>query len=274
MIPAITVDDLSCGFVVPIVSQHEVRALGHNLTRDVLRVIGKYPDLHAVYGFSAAAAHKLLIVAVGDQRCALRRAVAHGDGESDGEEELLDLLREGSTTHDDLIEVTTEGIVYLLADALLHLLAYDGHRQQQAHAVVLYLGEYFLADNLLDDQRYGDDDGGLHGGKGLGDDGGRRKTCEKEKVTAITESEEELDSHSVHVGHRQDAQHIVACLHFLAQDTDDVLHVTPDGSVRQHHALRESSRTTGIVDERHLFGLVLVIVHVLSSESFGELAAE
>ena len=56
-----------------------------------------------------------------------------------------------STAHDDLVELTTEGLVDLAADAVLDFLADHWHGQQQAHAVVLYLGEYLFADDLLDD---------------------------------------------------------------------------------------------------------------------------
>jgi len=51
--------------------------------------------------------------------------------------------------------------LYFLANHLSHLLRDDGHLQQEAHAVVLYLGEHLLTDNLLDDQWHGDDDDGL-----------------------------------------------------------------------------------------------------------------
>ena len=40
-------------------------------------------------------------------------------------------------------------IIFLVADAILHLLAHHRHGQKQTHAVVLYLREHFLTDDFL-----------------------------------------------------------------------------------------------------------------------------
>ena len=215
-----------------------------------------------------------MMVAVGDKWGTLSSAVADSDGEVDGEKEFLHLLREGCATDDDLIELAAEGVVHLVADALLHLLVHHGHRQQQTYTVVLYLGEYFLTDDLLDNQRHGDDERWLHVGERLCDDGRTRQTGQEEQMTAVAETEQEFYCHTVHVGHRQDAQHIVAGMHLTTKTAEDELDVAPDGTIGQHDTLREACGSAGIVDERQLLGLVLMVVDVLPSEGHRVLAAE
>ena len=157
------------------------------------------------------------MVGIADDRSTLSSAVAYGVGESDALEELLYLLIEGCTAYNDFVEVATECLDNLLLYLLVHLLAHDRHVQQDAHAVVLYLGEYLLADNLLDNERHSDDDSRLHLGKCGCDDGWRRYACEVEHVASEEEFEHKLKRHAVHVSHRQDADDVVALLDNLAQ---------------------------------------------------------
>ena len=146
---------------------------------------------------------KCLPVAVADNRRTLCGTIAYRVGELYLFQECLHLLVECSTSDDDLVELTAKGLDHLLAYLLTHFLGDDRHGEQQAHAVVLYLGEYLLADNFLDDQRYGDDNLRLHVGKGLRDDGRRRYTVEVIDVTAVKELEDEFEGHTVHVCHRE-----------------------------------------------------------------------
>ena len=119
-------------------------------------------------------------------------------------EETFHFLVKGCTTDNHLVEVATEGIGYLVAYLLLHLLADYRHVEQHTHAVVLDLREYLLADNLLDNQRYSYDDSWLDAAECLGDDGWARDAGEIEDVAALDEFEDKFKRHAVHVGHRQD----------------------------------------------------------------------
>ena len=160
------------------------------------------------------------------------------------------------------------------APLLAHLLGDDGHGEQQAHAVVLYLGEYLLADNLLDNQGHGDDDLRLDVGKGLGDDGRRGDAVQVVHVTAVQELEDELEGHAVHVGHGQDGDDAVATVDDLAQHVVGKVVVRPEGAVGNHDTLGETGRSAGVVDHGQLFAVgFLIIVDVLLAEVLGELLA-
>ena len=119
-------------------------------------------------------------------------------------EEGLHLLVEGSTANDDLIEIATESVGYLLANLLAYLLADNRHVEQQAHAIVLYLREHLFANDLLDNERHGYDDGRLDATKCLGDDGWARDASEIIDMATLDELEDELKCHTIHVSHRKD----------------------------------------------------------------------
>ena len=156
------------------------------------------------------------MVGVADDRGTLSSAVAYGVGESDALEELLHFLIEGGTANNDFVEVSTESLHNLLLYLLVHLLAHDRHVQQDAHAVVLYLGEYLLADDLLDNERHSDDYGWLDLGECCSDDGWRWYAGEVEHMATKQEFEHKLECHAVHVSHRQDADYIVALFDDIA----------------------------------------------------------
>ena len=96
------------------------------------------------------------------------------------------------------VELGTEGIGYLVAYLLLHLLADYRHVEQHTHAVVLNLREYLLADNLLDNQRNCNDNGWLDASECLSDDGWARDAGEIEEMAALDEFEDKLKRHAVH----------------------------------------------------------------------------
>ena len=231
VIPAFLVDSLAGCLLVHVVTCHHVRTSGHDLTSDVLRVATQDLHFHTIYGLATRTTHEVVVVAERDERCTLGGTIAHSDGEVDGEQKLFHLFRQGGATYDNLVHLATKGVENLLTDTLLDLLAHDRHLQQQAHAVVLYLGEYFLANDLLDDQWNGDNHGWLYLSESLRDDGGTRQTGEEEQMTTIAEAEHEFYCHTIHVGHGQDAQHVVASLHVTTQDAHDELYVAPDGAV-------------------------------------------
>ena len=131
---------------------------------------------------AARTRYKLLIVGIADDRRTLCGTIANGIWELYALQELLNLLVEGSAANDNLVEVAAKGIYHLLAYLLVYLLAYDRHVKEQTHTVVLYLREHLLAYNLLDNERYGNDDGWLNLCKGSSDDSRRRHACEVEDV--------------------------------------------------------------------------------------------
>ncbi len=151
-------------------------------------------------------------------------------------EEVFYFLVEGCTTDNHLIEVATEGIAYLVADLLLYLLADDRHVEEHAHAVVLYLWEYLLADNLLDNQWHCNDDGWLDASECLSDDGWARDAGEIEDVATLDELEDEFECHAIHVGHRQDADDRISRLDLLAQYILSKVGIAPEvhGKVPSH----------------------------------------
>ena len=156
------------------------------------------------------------MVGVADDRSTFGSSVAHGVGESDALEELLHFLIEGGTANNDFVEVATEILHNLLLYLLVHLLAHDRHVQQDAHTVVLYLGEYLLAYDLFDNEWYGDDDGWLDLSECSSDDGWRWYAGEVEHMATEEEFEHKLKRHAVHVSHRQDADDVVALLDNIA----------------------------------------------------------
>ena len=154
-------------------------------------------------GASARARSEGGPVAIANDRRTLRSTIAHRIGELDALEELLHLLIEGSTTNDHLIELATKGFEYLLTNLHANFLGDHRHGQQETHTVVLYLGEYLLADNLFDDKRYGNDDDGFDISESLSDNRWTRNTVQVVHMTAMQEFEDELESHTVHMSHRE-----------------------------------------------------------------------
>ena len=93
-------------------------------------------------------------------------------------------------------------------------------------------------------------------------------------MIAGTEGEQEFDSHTVHVGHRQDAQRARKLGHVDTQVLLAEVYVAPQGAIGQHDALRKSRRPAGVVDHSQLLGTVLMPMHVFAAEGIGVLMAE
>ena len=227
-----------------------------------------------VGSLSARALHEGVPVAIADDWCTLGGSVAYRIGELYLFQECLHFLVECSTSDDDFVELATEGFDNLLTNLLADLLGNDGHGEQEAHAVVLNLGEHLLADYLLDDQRYGDDDLGLDIGKGLCDDGRRGDAVEVIDMAAMQELEDELEGHAVHVGHGENGDDAVATVDGLAQYVLGKVIVGPEGTVGYHDTLGETGGAGGVVDHRHFLAILfLVIVDMFLTEILGELLA-
>ena len=93
-------------------------------------------------------------------------------------------------------------------------------------------------------------------------------------MAAMTEAEEKLYRHAVHVGHWKDAQQVVAGLDGLTQAVDDKLDIAPKRAIGKHDTFRVACCATGVIDKRQLLGLVLMIADVLPTERHRILAAE
>ena len=157
-------------FGILVVSEHDIVASSDDFARNLFRIATQYLNLHAVYGCSARHWYAVFVVAVCDEWRTLGGAITHGYWEVDGMKECLNLLVEGCSSHDNLVEVASEGCLHLLAYLLLYHLTDDWHVHQQADTVGLYYREDALADNLVDDEWYCHNETWLHFGEGFGDE--------------------------------------------------------------------------------------------------------
>ena len=206
--PSVFVEHGVCGFLVLVVAEHHVHALGDEFAWHVGRVGAYNLRLHVVNNWSARRYFVFVVVGKGDERSCLGGAVADGDGHSHAVEEFLDALIKRCSTYDYLECVASECLHYTVAYVLLYLLVDDGHVQEQLHAVGLHLSQHLTAYYLLNNERYSHDESGLHLSKRLGDERRRRHTVEEVQVASVDESEEEFDCQSVHVSHWQNAYQI------------------------------------------------------------------
>ena len=235
MIPSVGIECLSGGLFVLVVSKHDIGASCKYLTRNVLWVGRVNSYFHVVDGSTAGGRDEVLIVTIADERSTLGSSIANSNGEADIDQELFYLTTQGCTADDDLVGTSAKGLIDLLAYLLLNLLRDNRHLQQQSHTVVLNLRKHPFAYNLLNHQWHGDDDGRLDGSEGLGNNGGRWQTGEKEEVTAAAETVEELYAHAIHVRHRKNGQHIILRLDGQASHTE--VKVAPQSTIRQHDTL-------------------------------------
>ena len=230
---------------------------------------------HVLGSLAARTRYEIFVVFIADDRRTLCGTIAHGVFETNAMQEALHLLVEGSTTDDNLVEVASEGLCHLFAYLLAHLLADDRHVEKHTHAVVLNLGEHLLADNLLDDEWHGNDDGWLDAAESLGDDSRTWYAGEEEDVATGKNLEEELERHAIHVSQWKNADDRVASLDLLGQYTHSKVEVAPECTVRHHDTLGEACSTTGVVDERYLVWVLLnIIMYVFLAEILRELDTE
>ena len=141
-------------------------------------------------------------VAIADDWGTLCSAIAYGVWEVNTLQEAFYLLIKRCTTYDYLVHVATKGFEHFLANHLAYLLRNNRHLEQQAHTVVLYLWEYLLADNLLDNQRNSNHDSWTNLGQGLCNDSWRRNTIKIVNMATMQELENEFERHTIHMGHR------------------------------------------------------------------------
>ncbi len=274
MVPAFGVDDLARGLLVFVVAQHHVHAAYKNLARNIARVGAVHLRFHIVDGPPARLRHKLAVVAIADKRGALRGAVAHGEGEFDALEEILDFLVQGCSADNDFIGFSAECVIHLLANHLLHLLVHHGHVQQQSHAIILNLREHFLTDDFLHNHGHGNDQRGLNLGIGLRDERGTRQSREEIEVHSVAEGENKLEGKAIRMSHRQDGNHIRARLHMLSELREGEVEVAQQRTVGNHHTLRETRSAARVVDDSQFLGVVLMVADMLLAEIFGVFLAK
>ena len=91
-------------------------------------------------------------IAVGNKWRTFSSTIAYGDREVDVNEEFLYFLVKWSTSYNDFIGSASKSLTYLFTDMLFDFLRNHGHLPKQFDSVVLYLGEYSLAYDFLDDE--------------------------------------------------------------------------------------------------------------------------
>ena len=123
MIPSVLVDGLLGSFLILIVTQHHVRTLGKDFAWYVLRIRTVDANHHVESCLAAGTRYEMLVILVADDRRTLGSTISNSISEAYAMEETFYFLIKGCTTDNHLIEVATEGIAYLVADLLLHLLA-------------------------------------------------------------------------------------------------------------------------------------------------------
>ena len=77
-------------------------------------------------------------------------------------QETLHFLIESGSTYNHFIEFTSKSFGHLITDLLIDALVDTRHLHQEAKFRILNLGEYLLLNDLLNDQRNGDDDLWFH----------------------------------------------------------------------------------------------------------------
>ena len=246
------------GLAVLVVAQEDVFAADLDLARLLVGVLGVDADLAARHRHAAGAAAGLPPLGVGDDRGALRHAVADGEGEVDLAHELLDLRVEGGAAEDHLLEAAAEGVDQAVADLLADHLVHDGDAHQRLVTVHHGLDLGFV--HLLEDQRHGDDHVGMDLGEGLHDHLRARGARQEVHVRADGHLEEELEHHAVHVGGRQHRDHLRLAGHLRLGHLAGEADVAPQRAVREHDALGEAGGAGSVVDHGKFLGLVLIII--------------
>ena len=173
---------------------------------------GDNSHLHAWSRFAAGAGLEARPVFVADDGAAFGHAVTHRIGEIDHFQKLLHILVEGGSADDDDADVSSKCLDDLFADGMFDFVVDDGDFQEKLHGGSLQLGDDLFLDNLLNDERHGDDQARLDFGKGLENDLRTGHPREKIDVAACGKLIQKFKSQPVHVGHGQDAHHGVAGL--------------------------------------------------------------
>ena len=85
-------------------------------------------------------------------------------------------------------------------------------------------------------------------------------------MIAIAELEDKFYQQSIHVCHWQNAQYIASWLNVFADDIHHQVKISPQGTIRKHHSLRETCGSAGIVNHSQLLRAVYMIFYMLLAE--------
>ena len=215
--------------------------------------------------------YKCMPVAIADDWGTLCGTITYSVWEVNTLQETFYLLIKCSTTYDYLVHIATKGFEHFLAYHLAYLLWDDRHLEQEAHTVVLYLWEYLFADNLLDNQRNGNHDSWTYIGQSLSNDSWRRNTIQIIHMATMQELEDEFERHTIHVGHRQHRDYLIAGFDCGAKHTYGKVEVWPQCTIGQHYAFWESCSSAGVVDHCQFFRtLLLIVAYVFLAEILWE----
>ena len=138
-----------CCLLVLVIALHHIDAAANQFTGYVLRVIAQNLYLHVLHGNTTASCHIVVLMGKGDKWSSLSGTISHCDRETYADEEVLYLLVERSTTHNNLARTFAKLSQYKLANLLLDALIDDRHVHQQSCTVGLDMWEYFLSYNLV-----------------------------------------------------------------------------------------------------------------------------
>ena len=258
---------------VLVIAQHDVVSPHEDFAHLPLGVFRVDPRLHPVHDAADGARLEGVPLGVGDQWAAFGHAIAHGVGETDPVEERLDLAVERGAPDDHLADPPAESGQQALGDFPEDKLARERHFQRQLDRCLLQFGENTVADDLLDDQRHGEDERRPDAVESLGDDLGAGRARQEMDVASLVDRVEDLEGQAVHVGHREHADDGVAGMD-EGQVVRRELRVAPQASVGDHHAFREAGRPRGVVEDGQLVGLLQVVAEPVGREAFGVFLVE
>ena len=158
-------------------------------------------DAKIVDGLATGTRHKLRTPFKTQQRAGFGHAIAHRIRQVYLTETLFCLGLQGSTAHDEAAYLTAKGCQHLLADEFVDRLAGLGYGHQPFHLVEGGLDG--IGVHLLHYQRHRYHHIGLHLLHGFQQRCGRGCLAKEIDRHSIYIGMDELDSQSVHVGHRE-----------------------------------------------------------------------
>ena len=274
MVPAFCVNSLGCCLWVLVVAQHHVHTSGQYLANDVLRILAVYLDLHSWSRLSARAFSVLLPILVADDWRALCGSVADCVVEADRLEEVVNFRIECRTADYNLVILAAEHLSHLRLHHVADSLAHDWEIEQYSHRRCLKLWQNGLLDDFLDYQRNCYNQMRLDVRECAEQNLRTWHTCQEVDVSADTYLVKELESHAVHVRHRQHRNYRRAGVHRMTKHLACEYHVRPQRSVRDHNALRESRCSACVVDNCQFVWVGLVVRHTVLTELRRVLLAE
>ena len=253
--PSVGVEGCGGGLGVLVVALHHVEtahddfALGVAVAQGQGR-IGHDACLHdALEGSACRAWLEAPPGRVADEWAALGHAEAHGHGEADADEELLDLAVEGRAADNHLLEGAAEGLYELAAYDAVDGLVEAGDCEDPSYGLAGNHGHDYLAVDFLEDEWHADDERGSHLPYGPEQYDGGGGLAQQGDVGADGEGHEHVEGAAVGVGQGQEGEYARVLVVELGADAeDDVAAQVVEG---EHHALREAGGARCVVDDAH-----------------------